>query len=144
MDRNPATKIDPIPIVIRPIHRNDIPGILEVYRQSQDFLALRPNPTAPLELVQQDLEISQREGGCFCGISDPQGNLIGAIDFVPEHFEGCPQQAFISLLMIAAPYRQRGFGQRVIHHIQAKIQKNTRIHTLITAVQVNNPQALHF
>ena len=50
---------------------------LEVYRRCEDFLALGPEPKASLEMVLADLEISRQEGGCFCGIYGPTGNMLG-------------------------------------------------------------------
>lgn len=131
-------------IVIRPVREVDLPGILAVYRQSQDFLALGPDPVASAEMVRQDIEISRCEGGCFCGIFLNDGSSIGVVDFVTDNFEGCTHQAFISLLMIAAPHRRRGLGKQVIRQIETEILKNTRVRAILTAVQINNPQALHF
>jgi ribosomal protein S18 acetylase RimI-like enzyme len=130
--------------VIRPIEEHDLPGVLAVYRQSQDFLALGPNPIATPEMVKQDIAHSRREGSLYCGIFNMAGQTIGVLDYLPSHFEGQPEQAFISLLMIAAPYRRRGLGQQVIRQIEAEIHKNDQIRTISTAVQVNNPQALRF
>jgi ribosomal protein S18 acetylase RimI-like enzyme len=134
----------PCPILIRPIEDDDLPGILEVYRQCQDFLALGPDPQASLEMVKKDIEHSRRLGGIYCCILTPDENMLGVLDYVPANFEGFPEQGFISLLMIAAPYRCRGLGQQILAQIEAKIRKNGQIHTILTAVQVNNPGALRF
>lgn len=131
-------------IAIRPITDNDLPDVLAVYRQCQDFLALGPNPTATAEMVQQDIGHSRLEGGLYCVILDSVGQTIGVIDYLPSHFEGNPKQAFISLLMIAAPHRRRDLGQQVIGHIETQIQQNAQVRAILTAVQVNNPQALRF
>jgi ribosomal protein S18 acetylase RimI-like enzyme len=132
------------PIVIHPVQGEDLPGILAVYRQSQDFLALGPDPVASDEMVRQDIEISRCEGGCFCGIFLNDRSSIGVVDFIPNNFEGCTQQAFISLLMIAAPYRRRGLGKQVVRQIETEILKNSRVRAILTAVQINNPHALRF
>jgi len=130
-------------IEIRPIQADDLPGILEVYRQCQDFLALGPEPVASLEMVQTDIEVSQQEGGIFCGIFNPEGP-IGVLDYSPVNFQGNPQHAFISLLMIAAPHRGRGIGQHIVKRVEAEIKRDKQVTTTFTAVQVNNPPALRF
>jgi ribosomal protein S18 acetylase RimI-like enzyme len=132
-----------LPVVIRPIQDKDLPDILLVYRQCQDFLALGPDPIASEQMVWQDIEVSRREGGCFCGIFQHDGRLIGVVDYVLENFVGSPQ-AFISLLMIATPYRRHNLGQQAIRQIEAKIRKNKQIRAVLTAVQINNPLALRF
>ncbi len=55
-------------MIIRPIVEPDLPAVLEVYRQSEDFLALGPDPHASPEMVAKDRELSRQEGGVFCGI----------------------------------------------------------------------------
>lgn len=78
------------PIVIHLVQDKHLPGILEVYRQSQDFLALGPDPVASPEMILHDLAISRREGGRFCSIFDLEGNILGIVDYVSTNFEGCP------------------------------------------------------
>ncbi len=65
---------------IRPIVNSDLPAVLEVYRQSEDFLALGPDPRASLEMVEKDQALSRQQGGVFCGIfleEAPPPNLAG-------------------------------------------------------------------
>jgi GNAT superfamily N-acetyltransferase len=131
-------------IAIRPIHDEDLSDVLAVYRQCQDFLALGPNPIATAEMVQQDFGHSRLQGGLYCLILDSIGQTIGVIDYLPSHFEGNPEQAFIALLMIAAPFRRRGLGHQVLSQIENLIQENDQIRGINTAVQVNNPDALCF
>jgi ribosomal protein S18 acetylase RimI-like enzyme len=129
---------------IRSITQDDLCAILHVYRQCEDFLALGPVSTASMEMVLQDLNLSEREGGNFCGIYTPDGKMIGIVDYVASNFEGNPQTAFLSLLMIAAPFRKQGVGQAVVDAVEAEIRKNPRITTIRSGVQVNNPQAIRF
>ena len=68
--------------------------------------------------------MSQREGGRCCWIYTPDGTMIGVVDFIPANFEGNPQHAFLSLLMIAAPYRQRDLGEQIVQRIKAEIKKD--------------------
>ncbi len=66
-------------MIIRPITDSDLPAVLEVYRQSEDFLALGPDPHASPEMVEKDRELSRQEGGVYCGIflENPAMNLAG-------------------------------------------------------------------
>ena len=129
---------------IRPIRQDDVEAILDVYRQSEDFLALGPVSTASVEMVLKDLEISQSEGGIFCGIYRVDGKMVGVVDYVPNNFEGSLQAAYLSLLMIAAPFRKQGIGQAILEAIEKEIKKDPRIRTIRAGVQVNNPQAVWF
>jgi len=129
---------------IRPIVQDEVESVLKVYRQCEDFLALGPVATASLEMVRKDIEISRAEGGVFCGIYTTGGKMIGVIDYVPSHFEGDPQVGFLSLLMIAAPFREQGIGKAVVEAIEAEIRKDPQITAIRLGVQVNNPQAIRF
>ncbi len=129
---------------IRPVTQNDLAAIFAVYRQCEDFLALGPVPTASTEMVLKDLEISQSEGGNFCGIYAADGQMIGVVDYIPCDFEGDPSQAFISLLMIARPFRMQGIGSAVVAAIEEEIKKNEDIRVILSGVQVNNPDAIRF
>jgi len=129
---------------IRPIHQDELDTVLEVYRQCEDFLALGPVSTASMEMVRKDIEISQEQGGVFCGIYTTNGEMIGVLDYVPNNFEGDPQAAFLSLLMIAAPFRKQGIGAAVVEAVENEIGKDARVTTILSGVQVNNPQAIKF
>jgi ribosomal protein S18 acetylase RimI-like enzyme len=97
-----------------------------------------------MEMVRTDLKISREQGGIFCGIYRLDGTLVGIVDYVPRNFEGDPQSAFLSLLMIDKAFRSRGIGSAVVAAIEAEIRKDTQIHTIFSGVQVNNPQAVQF
>jgi ribosomal protein S18 acetylase RimI-like enzyme len=129
---------------IRSITQDDLDAILNVYQQCEDFLALGPVSTASMEMVLADLELSRHEGGDFCGIYTPDGKMVGIVDYVAGNFEGNPRTAFLSLLMIAAPFRKQGIGQAVVTAVENEIRKNTQITTIRSGVQVNNPQAIRF
>ena len=130
---------------VRPIKPDELDAVLDVYRQCEDFLALGPVPTASMAMVLQDIEISRQESGVFCGIYDVvDGRMIGVLDYVPCGFQGDPHLAHLSLLMIAAPFRQQGVGKAVVEAIEQEITKDTQITAILAGVQVNNPQAIHF
>jgi ribosomal protein S18 acetylase RimI-like enzyme len=97
-----------------------------------------------MEMVLKDIEISKSYGGLFCGIYTSEGEMIGIIDYVPGDFEGDPQAAFLSLLMIAAPFRKQGVGQAVVQAIETEIRRNPQVDKILSGVQVNNPQAIQF
>jgi ribosomal protein S18 acetylase RimI-like enzyme len=129
---------------LRTITQDDLGAVLGVYRQCEDFLALGPKPTASIEMVVKDIEISQREGGVFCGVYAADGGRIGVVDFVPSNFEGDPHIAFLSLLMIAPSFRNRGIGTTIVELIENEIRKDAEVTAILSAVQVNNPKALQF
>ena len=129
---------------VRSITKDDLGAVLDVYRQCEDFLALGPEPTASMNMVLKDIEISQRKGGVFCGVYTADGRMIGVADFVPGNFEGAPHIAFFSLLMIAPSFRNQGIGTTIVKLIEDEIRRDARITAILTAVQVNNPNALRF
>lgn len=129
---------------IAPIVESQLSQVLVVYQQCEDFLALGPVPKATIGMVKADIDHSKEENGLFCGIFDHKENLIGIFDFVPNMFEGNPEQAFISLIMIAKPHRNNGFGKKVIKAIENKIREDRQIKVILSAVQTNNERAIHF
>jgi ribosomal protein S18 acetylase RimI-like enzyme len=129
---------------VRPITESDLLEVLEVYQQCEDFLALGAEPAASMAMVQQDIEISRRKAGVYCGIYTATGRMIGVIDFIPGNFEGNPEHAFLSLLMIAPAYRRQGIGAKIIRLVEKEIQQNPQIRRIFSAVQINNPRALKF
>jgi ribosomal protein S18 acetylase RimI-like enzyme len=129
---------------IRALTVTDLPAILGVYRNCEDFLALGPVATASLEMVQQDMALSAEIGGSFCGIFDADGNMMGVVDFLAEGFEGNSQHAFIELLMIAQAYRGQGLGTAVVAHAEAEIRRHAHVKAILSGVQVNNPAAIRF
>jgi ribosomal protein S18 acetylase RimI-like enzyme len=128
---------------IRPVTPDDLDAVLAVYQQCEDFLALGPVSTASMQMVLKDIEVSQSEGGLFCGIY-ADGKMIGVVDYVPAGFEGEPQHAYLSLLMIARPYRGQGIGTAIVDAVEVEIRKDTRVTAILAGVQVNNPQAIRF
>ena len=129
---------------IRPITQNDLEAVLEVYRQCEDFLALGPVPVASMEMVLKDIEISQGEGGIFCGIFTTDGKMIGVIDYVSGNYKGDAHTACLSLLMIASPFRKQGLGKVVVEALENEIRKDVQVRAILSGVQVNNPQAVQF
>ena len=129
---------------IRPVAKDELEAVLGVYRQCEDFLALGPVPTASMEMVLKDIEVSKGEGGFFCGIHIADGKMIGVTDYVPSHYGGEPSTAFLELLMIAAPYRNQGLGRAIVEAVEHEIRKDAQVTTILAGVQVNNPQAVRF
>jgi ribosomal protein S18 acetylase RimI-like enzyme len=129
---------------IRPVPQNDLYAVLEVYQLCEDFLALGPVATASMEMVLKDIEISKNEGGVFCGIYTAEGKMIGVLDYVPNDYQGNPQAAFLSLLMIALPFRHQGIGKAVVEAVENEIRKDVQVTLILSGVQVNNPQAIRF
>ncbi len=129
---------------IRPVTLDELNAVLKVYQQCEDFLALGPVSTASMEMVLADLEISKREEGVFCGIYTADEGMIGIVDYVPCNWEGDPQVAFLSLLMIGAPFRGQGIGAAVVEALENKIRRDAHVTAIASGVQVNNPQAIKF
>ena len=128
---------------IAPIAKSQFPHVLAVYQQCEDFLALGPIPKASMDMVKADIEHSKEEKGLFCGIFDLKENLMGIVDFVPNMFEGNPGNAFISLIMIAKPHRNKGLGEKAIEAIENKIREDRQVKVILSAVQTNNQRAIH-
>ncbi len=129
---------------IHPIPQEDLDSVLKVYQQCEDFLALGPVPSASIDMVLKDIAISQAEGGLFCGIYSADGDMIGILDYVPSHYRGDPAQAFLELLMLAAPFRKQGLGKAIVEALENEIRKDTDVMTILSGVQVNNPRAVSF
>ena len=129
---------------IKPVTQADLDDVLEVYRQCEDFLALGPVATASMEMVLKDLEISRDEGGIYCGIWNAEGKLIGVLDYVLSGYQGDPHAAFLSLMMIGAPYRKQGAGKAIFEAFEREVRKDPEVTVLVSGVQVNNPQAVRF
>jgi len=129
---------------IKPITENDLEEVFEVYRQSEDFLALGPERKASMAVVLRDIELSRREKSVFCGVYTSDGKMIGVVDFVPGDIEGTAHSGFISLLMIVASWRNRGIGTRILELVEDRIRVTGLVSEIHTAVQLNNPAALRF
>jgi ribosomal protein S18 acetylase RimI-like enzyme len=131
-------------LTLRTITQENSDAILEVYRQCEDFLALGPEPKASAAMVLKDIRDCQGEGGVFQGIYTADGCMVGVISYVAAGFKGKASDAFISLLMIAAPFRRRGSGKEIVQRIESEIRQNPCINSILSAVQVNNPDAIKF
>ncbi|MEQ8226047.1 MAG: GNAT family N-acetyltransferase, partial [Candidatus Eremiobacterota bacterium] len=122
---------------------SEIISVLEVYKNCEDFLSLGPVPYASMEMVLEDINHSQKEGGIFCGIYK-EGHMVGIIDFISCNYNGQPDKAFISLLMIGEKHRRKGLGREVVRAIEEEISRNKDVKTILSGVQVNNKKAIKF
>jgi len=111
---------------IRALRLDDLEAALEIYQQCEDFLALGPEPTASMGMVLNDFVISQREGGILCGIFTADRKMIGVVDYIPGYYQGNPHTAFLSLLMVAASFRNQGIGKAVVKAVENEIRKDPR------------------
>ena len=84
-------------MVLRDITPDNYNAVLEVYRQSEDFLSLGPQLKASLDMVVKDLEECKEAGGVVKGIFIARGEMAGIIGYVPVGFDGKPEDAFIFL-----------------------------------------------
>jgi ribosomal protein S18 acetylase RimI-like enzyme len=129
---------------IRPIREDELDAVLEVYRHCEDFLALGPVATASMEMVLKDIELSNAEGGMFCGMYAADGTMIGVVDYVPSNYRGDPEAAFLELFMIESSFRNQGIGKAVFEAVENEIRKDPNVRIFFLGVQVNNPRAVEF
>lgn len=129
---------------IAPIAESQLSQVLSVYKLCEDFLSLGPIPKASMDMVKADMDHSKEENGLFCGIFDLKETMVGIIDFVPRMFEGKPGNAFISLIMVAKPYRNKGLGRKVTEAVINKIKEDPQVRVVLSAVQTNNERAIKF
>ena len=129
---------------IRPINESEIVMVLEVYRECEDFLKLGPEPKASLMMVKLDIANSRKENGVYCGIFAKKNRMMGIVDFVPKNYSNQIDWAFLSLLMIAKPYRNQGIGTMVVKMVESEIRKDPDIKYIYAGVQVNNELAIRF
>ncbi len=129
---------------IRPVRDDERGAILDVYRECEDFLALGPVAQASMAMVEADLRLSEKSGGVFCGIYQPDGKMIGVLDIVLRLYEGDPSQAFLELLMIAQPYRSSGIGAAVVQAAEAEVRRDPAVKVIVSGVQYNNPGGIRF
>jgi ribosomal protein S18 acetylase RimI-like enzyme len=128
-------------LIVRPFSDDDLPAVLEVYRQSEDFLSLTPHPIASLEMVKEDAEQAVKEGGLYCVIADRR-QIIGVMDFAQQR--GGPNTSFLALLMIAKPFRRNHYGEATMKSFEKYLVKNYKSKILKAGVMVNNPLAIKF
>ena len=130
---------------IQAAQEKDLDAVLEVYRQCEDFLALGPVPTASMQMVLADLDISAREGATFCCIYNSDcSEVLGIVDFVTCGWEGKAGYAFLSLLMISSQHRSMGIGAEVVQAVENEMCKNPALKAIWSGVQVNNPGGIRF
>jgi ribosomal protein S18 acetylase RimI-like enzyme len=134
--------------LVRTVSEAELEQVLEVYRQCEDFLALCPQPKASMEMVLADLQHSRGEGGVFYGIfqcdeGQPE-RMVGVLDVVWEGYQGKTGEAYLALLMIAAPYRSKGIGASLFRWVEEEVQKRGEGRAILAGVQVNNPAAIRF
>lgn len=129
---------------VKPVDENELDSVLEVYRSSEEFLALGPQPRASLEMIRSDMELSKTECGTYCGIWDSECRMIGIVDFVADCFDGVRGHGFLSLLMISASRRGLGIGTEIVTAIEQEIAREYGVTTILSAVQTNNYPAIRF
>jgi|GEM_PF-3849981 len=127
---------------IAPVDENNILSIADVYHQSEDFLSLGPISKASVKMVKDDMEHSKYENGCYCCIRNSLGHVVGVLDFIPNAKER--DASFLSLLMIAAPYRRKGYGKSVVIALEKYLNKLYKTKRIKSAVQTNNIDAIQF
>ncbi len=128
---------------IQKVDKEEVESIYNVYKNCEDFLSLGPISTATKEMVLDDLRLSEKEGGLFCGIF-LEGEMVGIIDFVLSGYKDNPNHAYLSLLMISSNYRRKGIGMDVVKAVEREILKSKTIQSIFAGVQINNKHAIAF
>ena len=118
-----------------------MPHVLEIYRHSEDFLALGPVPHAFMEMVEADIEKSGRCGGRFCVIENLAGVPIGVLDFALHQ---SARMAFLELLMIAREHRRKRYGGSVVASLQGYLRQRHGTRRIDAGVQANNVPGIRF
>jgi GNAT superfamily N-acetyltransferase len=127
-------------LIVRPIENDELASTLEVYKESEDFLALGPVATASMSMIVADIERSANDRGVYCGIWKG-ARQVGVLDFIPE---ASPNRAVLSLLLIAKPYRHQGIGTSILEALVAHLRTRHGIRVLEGGVQINNPSGIRF
>ena len=70
--------------------------------------------------------------------------MAGIIDYVPENYEGDPKESLPGPADDRGALPEPGLGQAVVKAFEDEIRKDARIKTIMSGVQVNNPQAIMF
>jgi len=131
-------------VAIRPVDAGALGQALDVYRECEDFLALGPEPKASAEMVLNDMLLSSKEGGVFCGAFDDEGRMLAVVNYQHSGYGGSPDAAFISLLIVRQSQRGKGIGRAILQQVEDIILQGAAIRHILTAVQENNPAALRF
>ena len=129
-------------LTITTVDGSDMPALFEVYKQCEDFLSLGSLPMPSVQMVKEDINHSRGENGSYCAIREDQGRIIGVIDFNAKSEEN--HTSVLSLLMIAAPWRNKGYGQAVVSALEEYLRKNYETKQINSGVQTNNREAIRF
>ena len=111
------------------VNDSEISALLEVYKQCEDFLALGPVSEASVQMIKEDIASSRREGGQYCAIRNGQGLTVGVIDFIANTER--TDTSFLLLLMIAAPWRNKGYGKTVLTSLEQYLKRSYGIERMI-------------
>lgn len=106
-------------------------GVLRVYEQCADFLALQTPEPPSVTMIRSDLQTVAQQRGVFAGIFRRESNeLIGVISFVPHSFRGQRDYAFVLNLMIGAAHRRQGFGTEAYGAVEELIWRDPEVKRL--------------
>ena len=126
---------------VSPFVEDDTGPVLEMYAQSEDFLALGPVVKASKEMVLDDIEDAHKLGGQYCVIRH-ETTVIGVVAYIATTEQ--LSASYLLLLMIGAPWRNRGHGRVVVDALERYLWEEYGTESVNSAVQVNNPDAIRF
>lgn len=115
-------------LVVAAVGDEETEGVLRVYEECADYLALQTPEPPSMEMVRSDLRTAARHHGVFAGIARRESHeLIGVIGFVPHSFRGQRDYAFVLNLMIGAAHRRQGFGTEAYGAVEELIWRDTEV-----------------
>jgi len=130
-------------IKIEEFNIHDFDSVYSVYKSNEDFLSLGPESLASREMILNDIEYSEKNGGCYCNIYY-DNKVIGIIDFIPDMYEKQRGTAYINLIMVKKEYRNKNIGKKVIMIIEEWLNKEHKVTSVFTSVQENNTKGIEF
>ena len=92
-------------------------------------------------MVLYDIEEARELGGQYCVIRNKK-TVVGVVAYIAktEHLSA----SYLLLLMMGAPWRNRGYGEVVTHALERFLSEEYGTERVNSAVQVNNTDAIRF
>ena len=134
-------------ITLEPLTKEDYATAATIFAECRDFLVYisgeKPDSTA-IELVAREAAAAAAHRAVFAGIR-PAGSrsMIGVATYQPSGYGGDPAAAWIALLLIAPPYRGKGYGARACRLIEHSVFVRGAT-SIRLGVLLNNPAAVLF
>jgi ribosomal protein S18 acetylase RimI-like enzyme len=127
-------------VELQPVSAEDAPRIHAVYRASpRHFERIGSEVPAPAD-VEREVESILADPTRRAYLVQHAQRTVGYLDFKQGYPDA--EEATVTLILIAEPYRGRGFGRAAIEDLESLLQHGTR--RLYAAVYGHNPGAVAF